>query len=95
MTAGPTQTDLMGGGNMAEIVAIETGALLPQLVERVANGQTITLTEGGVAVARLIPVVPQDKPDVEAAVRELLAFRKAHPIDAESFRELIEEGRTH
>jgi antitoxin (DNA-binding transcriptional repressor) of toxin-antitoxin stability system len=80
---------------MPEIVAIETGAPLPQLVERVAKGETITLTEGGVAVAMLVPAVPESKPGVEAAVQELLAFRKAHPIDGESFRELIEEGRTH
>ncbi len=80
---------------MPNVVALETGAPLPQLVERVARGEFITLTREGVAVAMLVPAVPEEKPDVAAAVRALLDFRKAHPIDGESLRALIEEGRNH
>jgi prevent-host-death family protein len=67
---------------------------LSALLERVAKGETITITKHGVPVARLVPV-GDEKPrrDVKQVIEELLEFRKGNRLDGLSIRELIEEGR--
>lgn len=67
---------------------------LPQLLERVARGERITITKRGTPVAMLVP--PESaSPDVRAVIEELRAFRAGKSLGGISIRELIEEGRRY
>ena len=67
---------------------------LPRLLQRVAQGERITITKHGVPVAMLVPVssAGQRRRPAEV-VEELLAFRQRHPLGQVSLRDLIDEGR--
>jgi prevent-host-death family protein len=66
---------------------------LPQLLERVAKGERITITKHGVPLAVLVPPPAAEKPDVRAAVEEMRRFRKGRSLGGLTIREMIEEGR--
>jgi len=67
---------------------------LSALLERVAKGETITITKHGVPVAKLVPVGDKKpKRDVKQVIEELLEFRKRNTLGGLSIREMIEEGR--
>jgi prevent-host-death family protein len=78
---------------MQTVGAYEAKTHLPALLDRVAQGEQITITRHGVPVAVLTPPSGARKGDVQAAIRDLLEFRKGHRLDGLSIRELIEEGR--
>jgi len=78
---------------MQTVGAYEAKTHLPALLDRVAQGERITITRHGVPVAVLAPPSGARKGDVQAAIRDLLEFRKGHRLDGLSIRELIEEGR--
>jgi prevent-host-death family protein len=78
---------------MQTVGAYEAKTHLPALLDRVAQGEQITITRHGVPVAVLTPPSGVRKGDVQAAIRDLLEFRKGHRLDGLSIRELIEEGR--
>ena len=85
---------------MSIIEATDANGHLPELLGRVARGETITLTEGGRPVARLVPAkdaASADAPrrDVAEAVKEMLAYRdqQKRTLGGMSIRELIDEGR--
>jgi len=78
---------------MQTVGAYEAKTHLPALLDRVAQGEQITITRHGVPVAVLAPPSGARKGDVQAAIRDLLEFRKGHRLDGLSIRELIEEGR--
>jgi prevent-host-death family protein len=81
---------------MATIGASEATTLLPQLLERVAKGETITITQHGVAVARLVPVEETAPRDVNEVIQEIRQFRKERPLgtlSAAEVKEMINEGR--
>lgn len=44
-----------------EVNVHEAKTHLSRLLQRVANGEEITIANRGVAVARLVPVVPRDR----------------------------------
>ena len=69
---------------------------LPALLDRVAQGERITITKNGKPVAQLVPVEPADKPDVKKIVQEMRAYRDRHGPklgDDLTIRDLIEDGR--
>jgi antitoxin (DNA-binding transcriptional repressor) of toxin-antitoxin stability system len=74
---------------MSIIVALETDAHLPHLLELVARGDSITLTKEGVAVAMLVPTAASDRPDAREAVQELLKFRENHRLTQEEFQSIV------
>ena len=77
-----------------EVGAYEAKTHLPRLLERVRQGETITITKHGTPVARLVPIKqPGRQQTVSEAIEELLEFRKHHKLDGLTIRELIEEGR--
>jgi prevent-host-death family protein len=78
---------------MESVGSYEAKTHLPQLLERVAKGETITITKHGVPVARLVPVETKAKPDVRRAIEEILKFRQAHPLEGEDLKEWINQGR--
>ena len=66
---------------------------LSALLERVAKGETITITKHGVPVAMLVPHPQSRRPEPAAAIKALRDFRQGIKLDGLSLRELIEEGR--
>lgn len=78
---------------MQTIGSYEAKTHLPALLDRVAQGEQITITRHGVPVAMLVPPCGLRKGDVQAAIRNLIEFREGQHLDGLSIRELIEEGR--
>ena len=74
-------------------VALEADARISQLMERVDQGESVTITKDGIAIARLIPVPAEKRMDVHEAVAGLLEFRKAHRLVGETVLDLIAEAR--
>jgi prevent-host-death family protein len=67
---------------------------LPQLLERVARGETILITRHGQAIAKLVPAEGEDKPDVKESIRKLRELRKGVTLGRGlTVRQLIDEGR--
>src|SRR3954453_15459988 len=77
----------------SSIGAYEAKTHLPQLLDRVEGGETITITRHGKPVAKLVPAGPVKRVDVRAAVEEMKRFRKGRSLGGLSIREMIEEGR--
>ena len=78
---------------MQTVGSYEAKTHLPALLDRVAQGEQITITRHGVPVAMLVPPSDSKKSDVKAAIRDLIEFRKGQRLDGLSIRELINEGR--
>jgi prevent-host-death family protein len=78
---------------MRRIGAYEAKTHLPRLLDEVANGEAITITKHGVAIAVLRPASPQPTRTTHEAISGLRAFRRTHPLSGLSLRELIDEGR--
>ena len=78
---------------MRRIGAYEAKTHLPRLLDEVAEGETITITKHGVAVAVLGPAATQASMTRSDAIAGLRAFRRDHRLDGLTIRELIDEGR--
>lgn len=76
------------------IGAFEAKTHLAELLDRVAQGERITITRHGIPAALLVPVVDtpvkRSHAEIVAGLREL---RKRVKPAAISVREMIEEGR--
>jgi prevent-host-death family protein len=80
---------------MESVGSFEAKTHLPQLLERVAQGEEFTITKHGKPVARLVPVAASTpKPDVRQVIEELKAFSRGNTLgEGISVRDLIEDGR--
>ena len=79
---------------MESIGAEKAKTHLPELLDRVAQGQRITFTRRGVPVAILIPPDGGGRRPASEVVDELLEFRKQLRLRGPfSIREAIDEGR--
>jgi len=78
---------------MRRVGAYQAKTHLPQLLDDVAHGETITITRRGVPVAVLGPPTTRSTLSVKEAVAGLRAFRQRHSLAGLSIRELIDEGR--
>lgn len=78
---------------METVGACEAKTHLPQLLDRVAKGEKITITRHGVPLATLQSADLSKKTPVRETIDQLKAFRKRHLLDGISVREMIEEGR--
>ena len=82
---------------MDTIGSFDAKTHLPELLRRVEQGESITITKHGKPVARLVPAIPtKPKADVKQVVEAMLAFRdREGPTLGEdlTIRDLIEEGR--
>ena len=79
---------------MESVGSFEAKTHLPQLLQRVAEGEEITITKHGKPVARLVPPsAAKPAPDVRAAVAAMKQFRKGRSLGGLSIRDMIEEGR--
>lgn len=78
---------------MRRIGAYEAKTHLPRILDEVAEGESITITKHGVAVAVLVPASGRTASATAEAVAGLRAFRQGHRLDGVTIRELIDEGR--
>ena len=78
---------------MNTVGAYEAKTHLPELLERVKNGERITITKHGVPVAVLSP--PDESPSLNPsdAVEMIKEFRRTRRLKGLSIKEMIEEGR--
>ena len=73
--------------------AYEAKTHLSGLLEKVAQGERVTITKHGVPVALLIPVAESSRPDPREAIARLKAFRHGRLLGDGGLRDLVEEGR--
>jgi prevent-host-death family protein len=78
---------------MESVGSYEAKTHLPALLDRVAQGEQITITRHGVPVAMLVPPSGVRKTDVRKTIAAMIEFRKGHRLEGLSIREMIEEGR--
>lgn len=80
---------------MITIGSYEAKTRLPELLNKVAKGERITITRRGVPIATLGPAnvrAGQNIKDVIAGIKE---SRKGKTTGGMSIREMIEEGRRY
>ena len=79
---------------MAEIGAYEAKTHLASLLDRVAQGERITITKHGVPVAELVPPSGARRHPVAETIGQLRAFRQDHMLGATGgLDQLTNEGR--
>lgn len=68
---------------------------LAQLVDEVAQGETITITRHGVPVAEIVPLRARRGQDIAATVEKLRRLQQevGATLGDLTIREMIEEGR--
>ena len=76
---------------MSQVGAYEAKTHLPQLLEKVALGERITITKHGRCVAVLQPV--EGGSSVNHAIDAIKEFRQGKCLQADSIKSMIEEGR--
>ncbi len=81
----------------SSVGAFEAKTHLPELLDRVEGGETITITRHGKPVAKLVPASGEmSKSDVRRTIEEMRSFQEEQGPTLGpdlSIRELIEEGR--
>lgn len=79
---------------MAKIGAFDAKTHFSELLRRVEEGETITITRHGRAVARLGPIPDTVRAQRESAVSALRRFAKGKRLGDLTIRELRETGRS-
>jgi prevent-host-death family protein len=80
---------------MKTVGSYEAKTHLPKLLNRVAGGETITITKHGVPIAMLVPANGGKRRDAREVIEEIKRLRKGRRLRGVSIRELIEEGRRY
>ena len=78
---------------MKHIGAYEAKTNLSKLLDRVINGERITITKHGVPVALLQPYSPSQKQEPGKVIAELRKFRENHALKGLSLPKMVEDGR--
>ena len=79
---------------MEEVGAFEAKTHFSALLERVAQGESITITRHGAPVARLVPVTAApDRRRREEAIERIKALAQRYTLGGLSLTELRDEGR--
>lgn len=81
---------------MTEVGTFDAKNRLSELLDRVENGEEVTITRHGKAVARLVaPLMDEErKARASQAVEQIKEMRKqVKPLDGITIKELINEGR--
>jgi len=80
---------------MATVGAYEAKTHLPELLKRVENGESITITRHGHPVAQLVPPGAAPARDACQVIDDIMRFREGHTLGPDlTIRQLIDEGRT-
>jgi len=81
---------------MQTVGAFEAKTHLSDLLDRVSQGETITITRHGIPAALLVPVKRMEKKLTHQEIVEgLRALRKRIKPDRMSVRKMVEEGRRY
>lgn len=80
---------------MITVGSYEAKTHLSALLDKVAQGERVTITRHGVPVAELAPVGGSPKMSPEEAVERLKELRKGKSLGGITIKELIEEGRKY
>lgn len=78
---------------MEHVGAYEAKTHLSKLLDRVAQGESITIERHGVPVAVLQPVDPARSEPVSATIDAIRRLRAKQRLDGVVLRDLIDEGR--
>lgn len=78
---------------MARVGANKARTHLSRLLERVAEGEWITITKYGQPVAVLKPVSDREQRALPEVIADLRRFRRNQSLGGDSVRKMIEEGR--
>ena len=78
---------------MTVVGAFEAKTHFADLLERVAQGEQVTITKHGTPVARLVPVHGTTREAARLAIVKLKEFRKRQTLGRLPVRQLIDEGR--
>jgi prevent-host-death family protein len=78
---------------MARVGAYEAKTHLSRLLERVEEGEWITITKHGQPVAVLKPVADREQRALRDVIADIRRFRSGRDLGELSVREMIEEGR--
>ena len=79
---------------METVGAYEAKTHLSNLLERVIQGESITITKHGVPVAIIQPPETKRKRDPAEVISEVRDFREQYSLKGLSLRDMIEEGRS-
>ena len=77
------------------IGSFEAKNRLSKLLQLVENGEEVTITRHGKAVARLVPVQGNEFEKRKEAIEWLKRTRKERGLDGMSIKDLINEGRKY
>lgn len=78
---------------MQRIGAYEAKTHLPQLLDEVSQGGTVTITRHGVPVALLVPAPNTPHKSTREVIDALRQFRRGKTLGDITVRDLVEEGR--
>lgn len=78
---------------MTRIGAYEAKTKLARLLDRVAEGERITITKHGVPVAILAPTLERERRPPVEVIADLRRFRKGRRLGRTPLKKLVEEGR--
>lgn len=76
-----------------EVGSYEAKTHLPRLLEKVAQGATITITKHGTPVAMLVPVRADRRRPRGQAIDDLQRFREDKILGDADLKKMIEQGR--
>ncbi len=78
---------------MNTISSYEAKRKLFELLDRVADGERITITRYGVPVAILVPAPTKQRCAADDVIAEIKQFRQEHSLNGLSLRDMIDQGR--
>jgi len=88
------RVNFRGDDVMESIGAYEARTKFADLLERVASGDTVTVTKHGVPVAVLKPPITSGTRRISEIVEDIELLRKGFSLsDTNIYRELVESGR--
>ncbi len=76
---------------MERVDVDEAKTNFPILLDRVINGDRITITKHSVPVAVLLPYDPEKSVEIELVIRQLYEFRELNSLAGLRIRDMIEE----
>lgn len=82
---------------LVTVGSYEAKTHLPELLDRVARGDIVTITKRGVPVAQIVPPARPPKPDPMEVVNDLIAYSKSQKrsLRGETIRDLVDAGRRY